>query len=196
MIPGGQKAKGNAFETKIAKQLSSWITFGQRFDVLDRSPSSGAKATNNRLKSNTLFVSQAGDIIATEDVGYKLTKVFMIECKHVADLNLEGLIYGTSKKTGIAFHWSKLCEDCILYEKEPMLIARQNNRPILLCLSERIVNLLSLRLHVTSLHSFNSFPMCILYFSDFLENANPSKLDTHITTGITTCGNAIKRQRF
>jgi len=129
MRRGGQKHKGNNFENAVAKKLSMWITYDQRKEVFDRSPASGAKATAH-AKKGVLFKNQAGDIIALEDIGYTVTNRFIIECKHYKDLNLNGLVYDS--KTGVLEFWLKLLRECEEFKKQPMLIARQNNRPILL----------------------------------------------------------------
>ena len=65
MRKGGGKPKGNGFENKIAKELSMWITKGERHDVFDRNPSSGAKATMHK-KTGNLYANQTGDIVSLD----------------------------------------------------------------------------------------------------------------------------------
>ena len=132
------KQKGNSFENRIAKQLSLWVTNDYREDVLIRTATSGARATQ-LLKSGKIFETQAGDIIAVEEQGLQLTETFLLECKHYKDANIESIFFGG--KTGLNKWWERLVEDCKIYKRSPMLIVKQNFRPILLGISPDAPNI-------------------------------------------------------
>jgi hypothetical protein len=119
MRPGGGKAKGSKFERKVCKALSLWVTKGKRGDVFWRSAMSGGRATVHGKK-----VRQAGDICAVAPEGHKLTDDFIIECKHLREINLAPFII---EDTGtLARIWAKLKAQCRIHEKHPMLIVRKN----------------------------------------------------------------------
>lgn len=168
---GQAKAKGNSFENKIAKDLSLWITKGARADVFDRSPASGAKATLHYYKKNSeLFANQTGDIVALDDAGYVLTNEFIIECKHYRDLQLLGCLFGTPK-SGLLTFWEKVQKEAARVEKQPLLVARQNFRPIICCTTTLGLQKLNLSKQQTSAF-YPKLHMVVMLWSDFLEHAH------------------------
>jgi len=170
MKQGSQKQKGNNFENAVAKKLSMWITYGQRKEVFDRSPASGAKATAH-AKKGILYKNQAGDIVALEDLGYAVTNKFIIECKHYRDLNLNGLVYGN--KTGVLEFWLKLLKECKEFKKQPMLIARQNHRPILLGFNKYGIELFDCLDLVRAIYP--TYGLHLIKLDEFLDAVDPVK---------------------
>jgi hypothetical protein len=141
--------------------LSEWISGGEHKDLFCRSPASGAKATIH-FKLGTMYSDQAGDIIATGEKGFGLTSKFFLECKHYGNLNLEGFIYKT--KSGLPEFWTKACKEAKEHNKLPMLIARQNNKPIILCL-----NTTGLELFQEYIEPIAFFPVADLHIFNFEE---------------------------
>lgn len=131
MKPGGGKRKGASFERKICRDLSEWVTEGKRQDCFWRSAMSGGRATVG-LKSGKLHVRQAGDITSVSQEGHPLTNIFYIECKHVRDLHIDKFIL---KRGQLFKFWNVAKREAKKYDRIPMLIARQNGWPILLCTS-------------------------------------------------------------
>jgi hypothetical protein len=130
MRAGGGKQKGSKFERQVCKDLSLWITNGQREDCLWRSAISGGRATVASRKGKS--VRQGGDICAVSPEGHGLADRFFMECKFVKDLNLaEFLIKGTGL---LAQFWKKARTEAIRDKKIPMIIAKQNNFPPLVIL--------------------------------------------------------------
>jgi hypothetical protein len=132
MRKGGSKQKGSAFERLVCKQLSLLISKGRRTDLFWRSAMSGGRATLE-LKKDVLNQTQAGDISSIDmDSGW-LTRDYMIECKHYNDLQFtSGFLSGTGN---LYKFWTKLFKDAIARNKKPILIAKQNNRPIVMLTS-------------------------------------------------------------
>lgn len=70
-------AKGwRKFERDVSRALSRWWTFGERDDVFWRDPVRGRTP-----KKGQKTFGQYGDILATDEVGHKLTNLAIIECK-------------------------------------------------------------------------------------------------------------------
>jgi hypothetical protein len=130
MQSGGGKRKGSAYERAVCKKLSLWISTGLREDLLWRSASSGAVHTISRKKGSKAYASQAGDIAAIDTEGEPFAKLFAVECKHYADLQLQNIVMGTKS----------ILEDFVLkhfklakaVNKVPLLIVRQNRSKDLL----------------------------------------------------------------
>ena len=61
-------AKGSVFEREICKELSLWITSGERDDIFWRTAGSGGRATM-RKKSGKTTANQEGDVCATDPIG-------------------------------------------------------------------------------------------------------------------------------
>jgi hypothetical protein len=127
MRPGGGKAKGTAFERKVCKDLSLWVSHGSDPDLFWRSAISGGRATV--LLKGGRSIKPAGDICAVDPAGHKLTDRYFIECKHDRNLELSRFLCHTGK---LWKFWEKAVQQAVDHRRSPMLIARQNNFPILL----------------------------------------------------------------
>jgi len=93
---------------------------------------SGGRATI-QLDQNIINQAQAGDISAISREGLWLIDNYQIECKHYADLEFtSGFLSNTGNLHGF---WKSLIKDSVARGKYPMLIAKQNNRPIVLLTS-------------------------------------------------------------
>ena len=130
---GGGKAKGSAFERQACKDLSLWVTAGQRDDCLWRSAMSGGRATLNAKKGKNLIAHVSGDICATHPDGHPLIELFYIECKFYKDLKLAQLV--TSTGGPVAKFWEVAREQAAIHHKLPMLILKQNMLPAILGIS-------------------------------------------------------------
>lgn len=140
MKPGRGKAKGSAFERWICAALSLWVTNGASKDVFWRSAMSGGRATIHvgRGQKNR----QAGDICAVAPEGHILTDQYFIECKHLKDLNLTGFVL--SDVGPLAKFWKVCVEQATTHGRIPMLIAKQNQQPVMvLTISGTLVPLLT-----------------------------------------------------
>ena len=128
MIRGAGKLKGGKFERLVCKQLSAWVTGGQRKDVFWRSAMSGGRATVHGSS-----VRQAGDVTAVAPEGHALTDKYMVECKHERDLQFDR--FTVQHRGPLMRYWLKLNQQCHVHDRLPMLVARQNGWPVLVLLT-------------------------------------------------------------
>lgn len=129
---GYGKRKGGAFEREIAVLLSLWVSKGERKDLYWRAAMSGGRATI-QYKKGIDNKTQAGDLSCIDSSGEQLTNRYVIECKTYKNVHLDSIIYKYSNKTDCVFNWWETLKSiCIVQEKEPLLIFKQNGRPILI----------------------------------------------------------------
>jgi len=88
------KRKGNAFEIKIAKRLSKWITGKDKSLLFWKVGSSGAQATITKDKKSKLV----GDLVAIDGRGAWLTDVVVVEMKNDKRANALDFIDTTNRK--------------------------------------------------------------------------------------------------
>lgn len=132
MRKGGGKAKGSSFERMVCKELSLWISHGEVPDVFWRSAMSGGRSTV-AMKKGVKMSAQVGDLSSIHELGNKFTNEFMIECKFYKKLDYDSLIKGNGK---LLEFWERAKADAKLHDKKPILIAKQNHFPIMVCLSK------------------------------------------------------------
>lgn len=133
MRKGGGKQKGASFEREVAKKLSIWCSYGQREDCLWRSAMSGGRATVAK-KAGKILDAQAGDLSAVNEAGQPLISNFYIELKFYRDLQYAGILTG---KGHLIKFWEQTTTEANTYRKLPMLIARQNSYPAVVCLQRQ-----------------------------------------------------------
>jgi hypothetical protein len=127
MKRGGGKRKGSSFEREISRTLSLWVTNGERDDVLWRSQNSGGRFTV-RKKKNLKTANAFGDIAYTHDDGKPYTELFCTECKDYRDLDLWSLVQ--LNDNGLLKFWKENQKVADSVERSPILIAKQNRKPI------------------------------------------------------------------
>jgi hypothetical protein len=125
------RGKGAEFERTICKELSKWVSNGERDDIFWRSSMSGGRHTV-RKKAGLHALSQTGDICAVHPDGHWLLEKFSIECKYYAKLDIDSVIFGRAEKFKLLKFWEQCKRDCTSL-KEPLLICKQNyQNPIIL----------------------------------------------------------------
>jgi len=121
------KQKGSAFERKVCKQLSLWVSNGESEDLFWRSAMSGGRATVGARKGKH-HVRHAGDISATSPEGHLLTDQWYVECKAYRNLRIgSAFLKGAGPLIGF---WDTAVLEAGRYDKLPMLIAKQNQTPV------------------------------------------------------------------
>lgn len=135
MRKGGGKAKGNSYERKVCRLLSLWITDGEDSEVLWRSASSGAMATQRQKAKKAS--TQHGDIASVDIRGHKFIRDHYVECKHLRSLHTEKIVFGKAIKSDSSLYniWLDTVEKATIVGKRPVLIARQNNLGEVICLN-------------------------------------------------------------
>lgn len=100
-------AKGSVFEREICKELSLWITSGERDDIFWRTAGSGGRATM-RKKSGKTTANQEGDVCATDPIGQPLVNIVTIELKKgYNSWNIKELIDTKKKNMLLADFWDQ-----------------------------------------------------------------------------------------
>lgn len=171
MRPGGGKAKGSSFERQVCRDLSLWVSNGERDDLYWRSAMSGGRASV-QFKKGGKNLTQTGDITAIDPLGAPLTSAFLVECKFYRDLILVGLFHGI--KTGISSHWTKCVEQAKQHNKLPMLIARQNRVAPMVVLDQDGINFFGLTDLIATFHS-HAPTLSLVWYDNFLKQAPPPK---------------------
>jgi hypothetical protein len=135
MKRGGGKGKGSAFERKVCAALSLWVTKGKHKDVFWRSSMSGGRATIHVKRGDKN--RQAGDIAAVTPEGHEFTDAFLIECKHLKNLSIQGFFL--SGIGPLAGFWAKAKKQARDHGKRPMIIARQNLYPTIVITTRDVI---------------------------------------------------------
>jgi hypothetical protein len=131
---GGGKGKGSAFERRVCRDLSLWLSHGEREDVFWRASMSGGRATV-ALKRDVRLQAQAGDISPITALGEYFLKHFFIECKSYRDLDVfSSVVRGTGR---LCRFWETAAAEAAKYEKHPILVAHQNLMPTI-CLLPKV----------------------------------------------------------
>lgn len=171
MRKGGGKQKGSAFERLICKELSLWISRGEAQDVFWRSAMSGGRSTV-AMKQGTKLAAQAGDVSSIDTLGHKFIQQFMVECKFYKSLDYAALIKG---KGNLLTFWNRAYEDAREYHKQPILIAKQNNYPIVACMTRATIDFFDAQTYV--IMSLPNEDMEIILWEDFKKlNPNPKAM--------------------
>ncbi len=124
------KLKGGSYEREISVGFSRWVSLGEIDDVFWRAAMSGGRATVARKKGK-LLKSSTGDLSAIHPMGQPFLDLFYCECKSYEDLEYASILTGTGH---LVKFWKSTVKEAASYGKHPMLIAKQNYRPTLICL--------------------------------------------------------------
>ncbi len=108
--------KGGAFERKVAKQLSLWITKGEDNSQLIRSVSSGGWKYRKS--------SQVGDLAPNGEEGERFRALFSIECKKRQEFDWKHVF--TSDNPGMLQWWIKHATEAAEHELVPMIVWQKN----------------------------------------------------------------------
>ncbi len=118
--------KGGEFERLICRMFTKWLTGNERPEVLWRSATSGAKATQDAKAGRQS--KMGGDLVAIASEGQPLVDVFSIECK---DRKSYGKIEGFFKEQGEVWQWWGQCvHDAEVSNREPLMVFKGNRTPI------------------------------------------------------------------
>lgn len=137
--------KGAAFERDIARKLSLWITGGASHYTLHRSTASGGRSTTLQKKGIILGES-AGDLQAIQPEGEEFIRKYFIECKAYIHLQWANLIVGGPCRA-LEFY-KKATEQAAMFQKIPLMIAKQNRLPVMVMMPITAANDLDIKTSV------------------------------------------------
>ena len=158
----GKKQKGQAFERQVCGALSNWVSGGKESNLFWRSSQSGGRATVLLRKGERLS-QHAGDICAINPDGEPFAKVFFVEAKFLKTLRLDLLLYDDAGVIGPI--WTKVCNQAHDHHKLPILIAKENSKPVVVCLPTLLWNHIARGVRLTH----NSTGMHLMLWTDFVE---------------------------
>jgi len=133
MKRGAGKAKGSAFERDVAKALSLWLTRGTDSTQLILSVLSGGWSHGHKAPSG---FRQVGDLAPNGPFGEAFRREYAVECKHRRSIDLYGVWTRSAASDDLKGWWKKICEDSEAAGVMPMLIWRQNGRPIMVAMED------------------------------------------------------------
>lgn len=160
------KNKGNSFERQIAKQLSLFLSKGERDDLVWRNTSSGARFTN-RFKKGMQTENQSGDISYTHELSIPFFTKFNVECKAYQDIKLWSIIEQTSKSDDLFNFLKQTIRDAEASNKSPILIAKQNNKKVLIFIEKKYADYL--KINYLLLVQIETYQFSVFQFEKFLE---------------------------
>ena len=152
MIPGRGKSKGNRFENLVGRLLSAWLTGGDKTQLIPTRLSGGWKDAAWR---------QAGDLAPNGPLGEIFRRLFVVECKHQNKDLLWRLYTAVGPGQNIQSWWAKLEEEAEKVGCFPMLVFRQNARPIMVALQTELAWYISSALEATVLFA-DSYGLILL----------------------------------
>jgi hypothetical protein len=121
------KNKGSAFEREAGKQLSLWLTAGERPDTFSRNVLSGGSFTNAELRGEKSS-RMPGDLMAAHPLAFAFLSQFSVECKHYEDIGLDAYLWDTRARTMLGEFIYHTKRQAVPVDLEYMLIAKQDYR--------------------------------------------------------------------
>ena len=176
------KLKGSNFERVICKKLSLWVSNNKRDDIFWRTHSSGGRYTI-RQKIGLETYNQAGDITNIHPDGDFLLDKFIFELKSYKKINIWDFFKTESKNSLIKDWWIKLLQECDNNNKIPLLIVKEDYKPILFLTSSLFGNFLEKHLN---------FEIKIIWKSN--QNVNIGLFDDLLNINIDLFKNKIKEE--
>jgi hypothetical protein len=169
------KKKGNNFEREISKTLSLFLSEGKRDDLLYRTSNSGGRFTS-RFNRGISTTNQNSDITSIDKEADSFSESLSIEVKHYKNIDIWSLITNT-KDSNILSFWEQTKRDADRGSKLPLLIVKQNYKPILLITNKVMNEILNSHLSYPKLSCriSDSEDIFVYLFDDFLK-INPEAL--------------------
>lgn len=162
------KQKGGAFERKVCKLLSLWVSDNKRDDLYWRSAMSGGRASVRFKKYGKKSESQAGDISSIDPIGNRLIEIFAIECKNYDNLRYDSLLFMRPKAGTFVSCWEQTVETAKQHSKLPMLIAKQDQiKEIVICVDKRGLEFLENKVPVNGYLYSDQLEMYVFILEDF-----------------------------
>jgi hypothetical protein len=137
---GGGSNKGSSFERDICKRFSLWISENARDDIFWRTAGSGARATNRKRRGQTTCNSE-GDMGCLDAEFSWFTDSVLIECKRgYNSWRIDDALMSKIPKGGVWAIWNRLAKDACESNKSPLLVLKQDRRPVLFFFPQPVFN--------------------------------------------------------
>lgn len=131
MKPGRGKSKGNSFENKVGRIISLWGTEGaDKTQLIPSRLSGGWKDAAWR---------HAGDLAPNGPWGEHFRLIFVTELKHHRK-ELLWCLFSNKKGVSVQKWWTDLTVLATTVGRLPLLIYRQNSKPIILGMPEDLIH--------------------------------------------------------
>lgn len=169
---GGGKTKGGAYERDICRLLSTWVSNNTNPNIFWRSAASGGKATVGKTKQE-INIYESGDIAAISPEGYPYIERFFFELKHYNNLDIANFFLGRPSQLARFWHIAK--KEAIYYNKEPILIAKENYVPDIVVFTPKLfthLTFLGTEYTYSVLHKENNDTNVVL-LEDFIKIFSP-----------------------
>ena len=180
MRKGGSNSKGGEFERLVCRMFTKWLTGNERPEVLWRSATSGAKATQDAKAGRQS--KMGGDLVAIAPEGQPLIDVFSIECK---DRKSYGKIEGFFQEQGEIWEWWGQCvNDADISNREPLMVFKGYRTPIYIAYCIDIIDDLFVGYPDRLVKQEGELrDIGIAVFDDWLEHYKPKHLFSHPWNG-------------
>ena len=179
MRPGGGASKGAAFERIVCRDLSLWLTNGERADVFLRNVASGGRFTV-RAKKDDPEHGMPGDVMAGHPTAFRFLEIFLVEAKCHADMGLVKFLYDTDGTSSLYKIVSKARNEAKHAGKLRPLIVMKENRHDPLLLTDSMTGEVALtacsRIGQPTYHRLHSDEFYLFSFPEFLSLCQPLRI--------------------
>lgn len=164
---GGRSSaqKGSAFERKVGKSLSLWLTYQERGSLFSRNVGSGGAWT--RADARGAEVNLPGDLAAAHPLAFDFLKHFSVEVKHNARLVLSEYLLSKTGKDFISQAISKVITQSERVGLYWMFIGKQDRRPPFL-ITNRETGDIAQATGVDTVHTLFNGVFVMMNFDEFL----------------------------
>lgn len=170
--------KGARFERRTCVALSLWVTGNRRDDLFWRSAMSGGRATLASRAGRRSRVAQCGDISAIDAWGEPFIRRFLVECKCLADLKWDAVIYG--REGALPEVWDKPLREALEHDKTPFCVLKQMRKPEVILSTQETFDAFNAsangRLQLQATFWRDDQFVCVWHFRDLIARCDPSKL--------------------
>jgi hypothetical protein len=163
------KSKGNSFERKICREFSRFITGEEKKDIFWRSINSGGYSTTKNKKGEP-SENHCGDMASIDPEGKLLINKCIFEFKHYKDINIWSILYPEMTGNNITGWWNIHLRRASDVNRHPILITRQNNKPVLFHCHSELGNLIINKLNINIRLIVPDLYMYIFFLSDVVQS--------------------------
>jgi hypothetical protein len=176
MKPGGGANKGSAFERLVCGKLSLWVSGGARYDLFSRNKLSGGSFTIAADKGYELGLP--GDVAAAHPDAFLFLSKFAVEAKHHRAIHLDKFLWDLTGHNFLARVWVQTKKQAEQVHVHPMIVAKQNNSPVVALLPIEIGRLAlshAFPLNVMTWHSLHKDTVMLLPFAQLMQYVRPAR---------------------